>query len=199
MDWAPRVGTRAAAHLPTDAEDLCERAFFRLAYCMKWENIPPKLGIYLLPSASKTFAQRGERQVSVVAKEEKRAFTLCDFLPFQCVWAGKTAASLPSDNAPGMAEAPASEKSPRSHFSTLKTMIEYVKERVIDEDPHLDNDQKAIFYIDIYPVHTGEPFRQFFITFEDFILAFVPGNCTGKPSAAYQAHSKGGALSVDGK
>lgn len=30
MDWTPRVGTQAAAHIPADAEDVCERAFFRL-------------------------------------------------------------------------------------------------------------------------------------------------------------------------
>ncbi|KAJ3745113.1 hypothetical protein DFH05DRAFT_1460002 [Lentinula detonsa] len=182
MDWTPRVGTRAAIHLPSDADDLCERAFFQLAYCMKWENIPAKLvinfdqqGIFLLPSASKTYHKKGDRQVDVVAKDEKRAFTLCvastaagDFLPFQCVWAGKTDGSLPSRNAPGMSEAlengfhftvAASEKSPRSHFSTLKTMKEWIREilvpyrkKVIDEDPGLSDDQKAVLYIDVYPL-----------------------------------------------
>ena len=43
MDWTPRKGTRAAAHLPPDAEDKCEEAFFRQVYAMKWHNIPPKV------------------------------------------------------------------------------------------------------------------------------------------------------------
>jgi hypothetical protein len=43
MDWSPRKGTRAAAHLPPNAEDKCEEAFFRQVYAMKWHNIPPKV------------------------------------------------------------------------------------------------------------------------------------------------------------
>ncbi|KAE9389251.1 hypothetical protein BT96DRAFT_947016 [Gymnopus androsaceus JB14] len=211
MNWSPRAGTRAAAHLPPDADELCEHAFFRLVYCMKWENIPPKLvingdqqGIYVLPTSSKTFHTKADRQVDIVAKDEKRAFTLFvastasgDILPFQLIWGGKTSGSLPSKSAPGMDEAlergfhftvAASETSPRSHFSTLKTMKEWIKEviwpyvrSVIETDPDLDDNQKAILYIDIYPVHTSKPFRAFvFDDFPNLILIFVPGNTTGK-------------------
>ncbi|KAJ3754400.1 hypothetical protein EV360DRAFT_73735 [Lentinula raphanica] len=149
MDWTPRTGTRAAAHLPADAEDLCERTFFRLVYCMKWENIPAKLvinidqqGIYVLPNSTKTFYAKGDHQVDIIGKEEKRAFTILvastatgDFLPIQSVWAGKTDNSLPKHSAAGMDRAlaegfhfaaAASEKSPHSHFSTLKTMKEWI-------------------------------------------------------------------------
>lgn len=211
MNWSIRVGTRAAAHLPPDADDLCERTFFRLVYCMKWENIPPKLvingdqqGIYVLPSSSKTYHTTGDSQVDIVAKEEKCTFTLFvtstaagDILPFQCVWGGKTANSLPSANAYRMDEAlgygfhftcAASEKSPRSHFSTLKTMKEYIQkiiipyvQSVIASDPTLDDDQKAILYIDVYPVHTSEAFQTFvYEGFPNLIIIFVPANCTGK-------------------
>lgn len=77
--------------------------------------------------------------MDIVAKDEKRAFTLLvastpdgTFLPFQQVWAGASAQSLPSANARGMAEACANgfnfafAKSDKkgSHFSTLKTMKE---------------------------------------------------------------------------
>ncbi|GAW10512.1 DDE superfamily partial [Lentinula edodes] len=211
MSWSLRVGTRAAAHLPADADDLCMRTFFRLVYLMKWENIPPKLvingdqqGIFVLPSSSKTYNTKGDSQVDIVAKDEKRAFTLfvtttCagDILPFQCVWAGKTAASLPSKDAPGMEKAlghgfcftvAASEKSPRSHFSTLKTMKEYITDiimpyvkSVIAADPDLNDEQKAALYIDVYPVHTSKPFRTFIYNgFPNLVIVFVPANCTGK-------------------
>lgn len=43
LDWTPRKGTRAAAHLPENADDLCEEAFFRIVYCMKWHCIPPRV------------------------------------------------------------------------------------------------------------------------------------------------------------
>lgn len=77
--------------------------------------------------------------MDIIAKDEKRAFTLLvastpdgTFLPFQQVWAGASAQSLPSANAHGMSEARANgfdftfAKSDKkgSHFSTLKTMKE---------------------------------------------------------------------------
>jgi hypothetical protein len=43
MDWTPRKGTRAAAHFPEDAEDVCEEAFFRQMYIMKWNEVHPKV------------------------------------------------------------------------------------------------------------------------------------------------------------
>ncbi|KAF9066545.1 hypothetical protein BDP27DRAFT_1384278 [Rhodocollybia butyracea] len=161
MSWTPRVGTCTAAHLPLDAEDLCKRAFFCLAYCMKWENIPAKL---------------------IINVDEKRAFTLLvgssasgDILPFQAVWAGKTEKSLPSKDAPGMTEAlqrgfhftfAASEKKTMKEYIE-DILIPYVKD-IIASDPGLDDDQKAVFYIGVYPVHPG------------IILIFVPANCMGK-------------------
>ncbi|PBK85838.1 hypothetical protein ARMGADRAFT_1087110 [Armillaria gallica] len=119
MGWSPRKATRAAAHIPKDAPDLCEAAFFQLAYAMKWSNVPAKLvinadqqGVWVLPSNSYTFHDTGAKQVDVMAKDEKWAFTLMvastasgNFLPFQQVWCGKTEKSLPSKKAPGMAEA----------------------------------------------------------------------------------------------
>jgi hypothetical protein len=45
MDWTPRKGAHAAAHLPADAEDVCEEAFFRQVYIMKWDEVHPKVSI----------------------------------------------------------------------------------------------------------------------------------------------------------
>jgi hypothetical protein len=71
-----------------------------------------QIGNYILPSSSCTFHDRGAEQVDVVAKDEKRAYTLLvastadgDFLPFQQVWSGATARSTPSLTAPHMQEA----------------------------------------------------------------------------------------------
>ncbi|KAI0689287.1 hypothetical protein BC835DRAFT_1308424 [Cytidiella melzeri] len=100
MNYTPRQATRAAAHIPPDAADVCERTFFCLVYAMKWENIPAcltvnvdQMGMYILPSNSRTFHNKGANQVDAVAKDEKRAYTLLvastpagDILPFQQVW-----------------------------------------------------------------------------------------------------------------
>ena len=119
-----------------------------------------------------------------------------DFLPFQQIWAGKVAKSLPSKKADSIDEAlkngfifstAVSTTSPRSHFSTLKTMIEYVEgivvpfvDRVIEEDK-LPSDQKFILLIDVYPVHAGAEFRDYIrVKHLHCILIFIPGNCTSK-------------------
>jgi len=179
-------------------------------YAIKWEEIPAKLvidvdqmGVYVLPNNSRTFHDKGAAQVDAVAKDEKQAYTLLvastatvDFLPFQQVWGGKTSRFLPSATAPGMKDAleqcfhftnAASEKNPNSHFSTLKMMKEWVVEimvpyvqGVIEANPDLDEHQKAILFIDIYPVHAGQDFTGYiFNDHPNIILIFVPGNCTG--------------------
>ncbi|KIK73435.1 hypothetical protein PAXRUDRAFT_178440, partial [Paxillus rubicundulus Ve08.2h10] len=208
LNWSPRKGTRAAAKLPTNAEDKCEEEFFHLVYIMKWHRVPPKLvvgfdqiGTYILPSNGSTWAEHGSHQVDIVAKDEKCAFTLLvastpdgTFLPFQQVWAGASTQSLPSAKAPGMAKACAHgfdfafAKSAKkgSHFSMLKTMKEWIenifepyRRRVIETDPDLDDNQYAIIYLDCYLVHTGEEFRSYvFNQFPHVILCFVPASCT---------------------
>ncbi|KAF8996363.1 hypothetical protein BDQ17DRAFT_1429806 [Cyathus striatus] len=150
MNWSLCQATCAAAHLPIDAPDSCERTFFCLVYAMKWENVPPSLvvnidqmGMFVLPSSSRTYHDKGAKQVEAVTKDEKQAYSLLiassadgNILPFQQVWGGKSLQSLPSATALGMLEAlehkfhfafAASESSPRSHFSTLKTMKEWVE------------------------------------------------------------------------
>jgi hypothetical protein len=98
-----------------------------------------QIGNYILPSSGTTFAEHGLKQVDIVAKDEKRAYTLLvastpegTFLPFQQVWSGGTERSLPSPQAHGMTEgkekgfdfAFAKSNKKGSHFSTLKTMKE---------------------------------------------------------------------------
>ncbi|KAJ3990871.1 hypothetical protein F5050DRAFT_1880346 [Lentinula boryana] len=113
-------------------------------------------------------------------------------LDWSVVWSGSTARSLPNSNAIGMDEALefgfqftfAASKKKTSHFSTLKTMKEWMVnilkpwiDRAI-KDLKLPADQKAILFIDCYPVHTGEEFRVYvFKDFPHIFLIFVPANC----------------------
>ncbi|KAJ7430202.1 hypothetical protein B0H11DRAFT_1765324, partial [Mycena galericulata] len=119
MDWTPRKGTRAARHIPEDAPDLLTRTFFRLRYDILTGGIPPPLivnadqaGNYLLPASGHTFHDRGAKQVDLVAKDEKRAYTSMltstpagDFLGIQSVWAGKSGGSPPTQDAEAMQDA----------------------------------------------------------------------------------------------
>ena len=96
-----------------------------------------QIGNHILPSNGYTFHDRGAEQVDIVAKDEKRAYTLLvastadgDFLPFQQVWSSASERSLPSANAPRMEDTIqrgfnfAFAKKRTSHFSTVKTMKE---------------------------------------------------------------------------
>ena len=96
-------------------------------------------GVYVIPGDNFTYEERGKKQVVLVGKDEKRAYTLVvatscdgDILPFQQVWGGATIRSCPSDDANGIEEARnlsfdftfANSPKRGSHFSTLKTMKE---------------------------------------------------------------------------
>ncbi|KAJ8496334.1 hypothetical protein ONZ45_g12488 [Pleurotus djamor] len=222
LQWSKRKGTRAAAHLPADAPDVCERAFFRIVNLMKEHDIPAKLvinadqlGKTLITGNNTTWAHTGDKQVDVAYKEEKRAFTLMvastmagEILPFQQVWQGKTRGSIPKAVAPGFDEAEqlgfqftfaASEKK-TSHFSTFKTMCEWVDgvlvpfiARTKASDPDLRDvpNQKSILFIDCYPVHTGTEFRTWLQkNHPNILLLFVPANCTGVFQPADKAWAK---------
>jgi hypothetical protein len=138
--------TRAAVHVPANAQEMCTCLFFHLVHLMKHQDIPPELvtfmdqtGKYLMGKEKSMYEVRGSKQVSLAGKDKKQAYTLCtattaagNAIAFQQVWSGKTTKSLPSNQADGMAEALALgfhfavAASPKvtSHFSTLKTMID---------------------------------------------------------------------------
>ncbi|KAJ6472516.1 hypothetical protein C8R45DRAFT_1164232 [Mycena sanguinolenta] len=170
--------------------------FFRLHYAILTGAIPPELiinadqaGNYLLPASSHTFHDRGAKQVDLVAKDEKRAYTMMlastpagDFLPIQAVWAGKTGGSLPTKNAEKMQEA-REKGQPLFDAKHNETWVEGIlvtwRDKIITRDD-LDPDQLMVAYIDIYPVHTGKPFWTLIFTdFPFIILIFVPNGCTG--------------------
>ncbi|KAI9571895.1 hypothetical protein HD554DRAFT_2203156 [Boletus coccyginus] len=195
LNWSPQKGTRVAVKLPTNAEDKCEECFFQMLV-VSFDQI----GNFILPSSGSTFAEHGSQQVDIIAKDKKRAYTLLvastpdgTFLPFQQVWDGASEHSLPSRNASGMTEAReqgfdfafVKSRKKRNHFSTLKTMKEWVENifepyrcSVIKADPLPDNEQVCIIYLDCYPVHADQDFRTYIADgFSYIILCFVPARC----------------------
>ncbi|KAJ6449476.1 hypothetical protein C8R45DRAFT_917279 [Mycena sanguinolenta] len=205
MDWTPRKGTRQARHIPEDAPILLKRTFFRVRYAILTGKIPLELivnadqaGNYLLPASGHTFHDRGAKQVDLVAKDEKRAYTMMiastpagDLLPIQGIWAGKTTGSLPNANAEryddamtrGFVFSSAQSKKKTSHFSTFASMKDWIinviapwRRQFLHSRPDLDDDQQMVLLLDIYPVHTGEEFRTWiFKEFPYIILLFIPG------------------------
>ncbi|KZP06715.1 hypothetical protein FIBSPDRAFT_914658 [Athelia psychrophila] len=130
-------------------------------------------GVYLVPGNNVTYNDRDVRQVNHASMDEKCAYTLvvassCTgyILPFQQVGSGATVKICPTGNSNGMEEALdrgfhlTFTKNPKktSHFSTFKTMIEWMEHvyipyiNLIIHDDELPEDQKSILFIDCYPV-----------------------------------------------
>ncbi len=117
--WSPRKATRAAHKLPEDWENQCTKSFFRKAYSIKLEDIPPALfvnsdqtQVTYAPGDKMTWAATGSKQVSLVGMKEKRAFTMMvsvaadgTLLPFQAIYAGKGSRSLPKSSSPCFSDA----------------------------------------------------------------------------------------------
>lgn len=210
MAWSMRKGTKAAQKLPADAEVQCENAFLRRAWKIKEHRIPAELvinadqtGIIYLPGSRLTWAPRGSKQVALIGTDEKRAFTALvgisgsgEALGVQCVYAGKSALSVPTASATNRRECDAahfafvfSGKS-GNHWSNQKTMREWINNVVV---PYLENQkallglppsQKALLIIDVWSVHRSKEFQDWLReTHPNILIDFVPANCTsiGQP------------------
>jgi len=108
-------GIQAGQKLPLDTEDQMEACAFRLAIAIANHNRPDtcvvnsdQTGNTFAQSEQSTYAKTGTNQVMIVGKEDKRAFTIMvgismsgEVLPFQVIYMGQTASSLPKLNQPG--------------------------------------------------------------------------------------------------
>ncbi|KAG9073772.1 hypothetical protein FS749_014697 [Ceratobasidium sp. UAMH 11750] len=145
-----------------------------------------------------SWAPTGARQVSVIGTEEKRAFTLMvgvslsgQALPLQAIYAGKTARSLPDDDAPYMDIAQDRsfrfEYSGNTHYwATQQTMRNWVINILVPyflksiEENGLPPTQRCILQIDLWAVHRSQEFRSWMAAnYPWIVIHYVPGGCTG--------------------
>jgi hypothetical protein len=205
MNYVPRKATRAAQKVPADAETQMMRSFLRnVAYIkfhdvrhpelvLNWDQTP----VIVQDRESTTFAERGSKQVAVVGKEEKRAWTSLiavskagEALPTQIVMKGGSVRSLPPSNAPMTQEANARGITfvwnPKNYWSSHKTMRLYVEDIVVPyfqkqkKRLGLSDDQVCVVQLDVWSVHKSREFRRWIRrTYPWIILDFVPGGLTG--------------------
>ena len=201
MGWSMRCATRAAQKLPKDWEDQCERSFFRKAYIIKEQDIPPPLYVnsdqaqmVYAPGNRMTWAPMGSKQVSLVGVDGKRAFTLLvsvsadgSLLPFQAIYSGMSDLSCPSTNAPHYADCQNlgfhfDFSGTKTYWSNLNTMKTFVKDilqpyfKQTKERLNLPDHHKSIWQIDVWSVHRSMEFRDWMKeTDPTIILDYVPG------------------------
>jgi hypothetical protein len=190
---------------PVDWEDQCERSFLRKAYVVKEEDIPSALYVNsdqtqnnYAPGDKITWAPTGSKQVSVIGKEEKRAFTVMvsvasngNLLPMQAIYTGKTSRSRPSSSSPHYydlinAGFLLQESGTTTYWSNHNTMHDFVNlilapyfERQ-KKQLRLPPSQKCLWSIDVWSVHHSQEFRDWMkANHPNIILDYIPGGCTG--------------------
>ncbi|KAF8595651.1 hypothetical protein BDV93DRAFT_456378 [Ceratobasidium sp. AG-I] len=205
MGWSRRMATRAAQKLPSDLKNILFKSFLRLACAIRDDDIPAccivnadQTQVVYNMGSNISWAPKGERQVSVVGVEEKRALTLLqaismsgDALPFQAIYVGKTSRSLPSETAPSLDIAQSlgfllEFSGTKTYWSTLDTMRSFVSRILVPyfrsqiEIHNLPPTQRCVFQLDCWSVHRSEEFLTWMSTTYPWILLhFIPGGCTG--------------------
>ncbi|KAG6823665.1 hypothetical protein H0H92_009493, partial [Tricholoma furcatifolium] len=173
LGWTERRATRAAQKLPDNLEEILTRAYLREAYVIRDYAVPAQLRVNTDQTQSRyqhgadmTWTLKGEKQVSTVGNDEKRAFTLVpsisasgDLLPMQAIYVGKTTASLPHPDSRGHNEAMKwgfrlCPSKTTTYWSTHETMHDLVDNIIapyfdkVKEDMGLPNEQRSIWKID---------------------------------------------------
>lgn len=199
------MATRVAQKVPVDWEEQCRRARLRIAYLIKEYDIPAGLivnidqtqCIYSMPLLL-TWTMKGEKQVPVVGKEEKRAITVTvpikangSALPIQATYLGRLSNSLPS---PDSADYDACKNlgirmvysGTSTYWANLKTIQDLIDNTIAPNFEHvklelgLPPSQKSILYLDVWSVHRSESFCDWMrIKHLMILLVYVLANCTG--------------------
>jgi hypothetical protein len=205
MKWSLRRATRPGKKTPENITEILTDAALRLASTI-FQHLVPKFlivnsdqtGLLYSAGATETYAPTGSKQVEVVGKDEKRAFTLMvgismsgEVLPFQAVYAGKTKASLPTSSAPNYTKATEELKfhiessGNDTYWSTMKTMKNYVINILVPYfESHIKQhdlpNQLCIWQIDCWSVHQSWEFRSWMRqTYPWIRIHYIPANCTG--------------------
>ncbi|KAG8685317.1 hypothetical protein FRC11_010785 [Ceratobasidium sp. 423] len=204
LSWSLRRPTQAAQKVPANAKQVLMQAFLRMACAIHDEDIPSccivnsdQTQVVYSAGTQYTWHTQGGKQVPVLGKDEKHAFTLLvgvsndgQLLPLQAIYQGLSNASLPHPSSLGYAEAIAHVffvvSMTSTYWLTLETMKAYVIlilvpffHHMIDTN-HLPDDQRCIWQIDVWSVHRSEKFWEWLsATYPWIILQYVPGGCTG--------------------
>lgn len=205
LRWVPRVSTRAARKVPVNAEDQIWHLFLRMALTIRDAGIRhPDLilnfdqtQVVVADNTARTFDVEGSTQVSVLSKEEKRAWTAVmgisaagDVLPTQIIMKGATDRSLPSRSSPLYDEALQAGFlfcfNPKNYWSSLALMEEYFEKIVVPflmrkkQELGYEEDQECVIELDCWSVHRGQEFRTLVRVRWSWIrLRYVPGGTTG--------------------
>jgi hypothetical protein len=205
MGWSLRRSTRPGKKTPENITEVLTDAALHLVSTIFDHDIlkflivnSDQTAVLYSAGALETYAPTGSKQVEVIGKDERRAFTLMvgismsgEVLPFQAIYAGKTKGSLPTSKAPNYTKATEELKfrfessGNDTYWSTMTTMQSYVTNILV---PYFEShckrlnlsDQLCIWQIDCWSVHQSLEFRSWMRAKYPWIrIHYVPANCTG--------------------
>jgi len=205
MGWSLHGATHSGKKMPENITQVLTDASLRLVSTISEHEVPEPLsvnsdqtGVTYGAGALQTYAPIGSKQVEVIGKDEKWAFTLMvgismsgEVLPFQAIYAGRSPLSLPSKDAPSYDKATQElnfhlEFSGNdTYWSTMTTMQSYVTNILaLYFQSHCKRlklpDQLCIWQIDCQSVHQSLEFRRWMRKHYPWIqIHYVPANCTG--------------------
>lgn len=205
LGWTIRRSTRAGQKTPNNVNDVLLKAFLRIAYVVKHEDIPSALmansdqtQVVLQQGCNTTYAPKNSKQVTTVGSEEKRAITVLTtltndgvLLPFQTIHKGSTSQSLPSKNSRSMSEARDmgflfESSLTNTYWSTQASMQNFVTTilaphfEMVKVKLNLPPTQCSLWLIDCWSVHRSKEFLTWMAaTHHTIIILFVPAGCTG--------------------
>ena len=146
MNFVQRRATTAKSKYPvSDFAEIKKSFLTSLIQIVTMEEIPAELilnwdqtGIMIVPSNSSTMDKMGTKRVEIVGLKDKRQITavfcgtiLGDFLPLQLIYKGTTSRCHPRFKFPAGWNVTHS----KNHWSTEKTMIEYINNIIV---PYVD-------------------------------------------------------------
>lgn len=165
MGWVKRKGTKAARQLPTNFLEQKD-AYIKL-FTQKIEEgqIPKDLvinwdqtAVPIVPLSDYTMDQEGVKQVSIIAKDDKRQITAVlavslagKLLPPQLIYAGKSDKCHPDFQFPKNWDVTHTD----SHWSTSDSMIRYIEKIILPfvklqkEHLNLPSNQRSLVIFDI--------------------------------------------------
>ncbi|KAG1828743.1 hypothetical protein DFJ58DRAFT_719776 [Suillus subalutaceus] len=171
LNWTFRRATRAAQKTPSNANQLCLDQFYRLTLTIR--DCAIFNASFYVNIDQTNIVEVGSKQVAVIGQEEKRAFTVVigisasgDALPFQVIYCGKTARSLPSKTTPQFKDAQdwafqLCFSNTDTYWSTFQLMCDYVRNILVPywtrqkELVGAPDDQECILQLDVWSVHKG--------------------------------------------
>ncbi|KAF8219854.1 hypothetical protein L208DRAFT_1337387, partial [Tricholoma matsutake] len=203
--WSMQHSTQAGRKIPADSDAILKKAFLHMVYTIKDKSILSELiansdqtQTTLAQGCHMTYTKVGSKQVMTIGTEEKHAITIMVtlmndgvVLPFQVIYKGSTAMSLPSAQSQSYKDAKAAgflleTLKTSTYWSTQDTMRNFVNTILT---PHFDAtkihlglppDQCSLWQIDCWSVHFSDEFMNWMgKSYESIIVHFIPAWMTG--------------------